>query len=107
MSLNETVVRQALQAVNDPEIGKDLVTLNMVGKITINGGESYLVHLDPEGVISKGLDADFGHKLQSSKPGSTYVWDTVENLGLEAKYAFRSWGPSITMNGVCMYTCNS
>ena len=37
MSLNETVVRQALQTVNDPEIGKDLVTLNMVGKISITG----------------------------------------------------------------------
>jgi len=37
MSLNETVVRQALQTVNDPEIGKDLVSLNMVGKISVDG----------------------------------------------------------------------
>ena len=43
MSLNETVVRQALQAVNDPEIGKDLVALNMVGKIAINGSSVKVV----------------------------------------------------------------
>ena len=37
MSLNEASLRDALRSVNDPEIGKDLVTLNMVGQITING----------------------------------------------------------------------
>ena len=43
MSLNETVVRQALQTVNDPEIGKDLVTLNMVGKISVSGSAVQVV----------------------------------------------------------------
>ncbi len=43
MSLNETIVRQALQTVNDPEIGKDLVTLNMVGKISVSGSAVQVV----------------------------------------------------------------
>ena len=37
MALDERVVRDALKTVNDPEIGKDLVTLNMVGEIQVEG----------------------------------------------------------------------
>jgi ATP-binding protein involved in chromosome partitioning len=37
MTLTETNARDALRQVNDPEIGKDLVTLNMVGNIEIKG----------------------------------------------------------------------
>jgi ATP-binding protein involved in chromosome partitioning len=37
MTLTEATVREALKGVNDPEIGKDLVALNMVGEISIDG----------------------------------------------------------------------
>jgi ATP-binding protein involved in chromosome partitioning len=37
MSLTENAVREALRGVDDPEIGKDLVTLNMVGAVVISG----------------------------------------------------------------------
>jgi ATP-binding protein involved in chromosome partitioning len=37
MSLTVEIVRQALRGVDDPEIHKDLVSLNMVGDISIDG----------------------------------------------------------------------
>lgn len=38
MSLSEQAVLEALRTVNDPELHKDLVTLGMVEKITVEGG---------------------------------------------------------------------
>ena len=53
MALDERVVRDALKTVNDPEIGKDLVTLNMVGEIQVEGARSVF------GIL-EGHDSGFG-----------------------------------------------
>jgi len=98
MTLTEATVREALKGVNDPEIGKDLVALNMVGEISVDGS-AVQVRIDLttpacplkgkiQGDIEEALSAvgaqsvsiDWGvqmaaqaHSQQSLVPGVRYV----------------------------------
>ena len=98
MSLTEEMVRNALRGVNDPEIHKDLVTLNMVGPVAIDGTTVRLtIDLTPPACPLKGkiqgdieealtaigaekIDLEWGvqmagqmHGQQSLVPGVKYV----------------------------------
>jgi ATP-binding protein involved in chromosome partitioning len=83
MSLNEATLRDALRSVNDPEIGKDLVTLNMVGAIAINGDSvSVVIDLTTPACPLKGkIQGDVTEALQNVGAGEVSIEWGVQMAG--------------------------
>ena len=72
MALDEHVVRDALKTVNDPGIGKDLVTLNMVGEVQVEGAfVRAVINLTTPACPLKGkIQGDIEQALTGSEPSA-------------------------------------
>jgi ATP-binding protein involved in chromosome partitioning len=73
--ITEEVVRKALSTVNEPELHKDLISLNMIRDITINGGEvGFTVVLTTPACPLRGqMEEECIAAVQNSVPGVTRV----------------------------------
>ena len=74
--------------------------------LAVQGDELRVSHLDAERVVRVRLDDDLGGELDSGTLRFTDLWDTSENLGLEAENAFLAWGPAIAVQRVGVHGGN-
>lgn len=98
VSLTEAQVREALQGINDPEIGRSLVDLDMVRQVRIGTGNSLTIDIElPTPAyprrerIAQSIEALLAARLPQAGPLTvTYSWkvkgkETGGAIGLKAK----------------------
>ena len=67
-------VLHALKVVNDPDLGRDIVALNFVKAVAVDGGRvTFTVELSSPSSVTKALVHDQAHAAVSALPGVTEV----------------------------------